>query len=43
MISVDDLTLFLDGILVLRGHQEVLDGGASFTMYLQPKFFCQCF
>ena len=43
MISVDDPTLFLDGVLVLRSHQEVLDGGTSFTMYLHPKFFANVF
>ena len=43
MISVDDPTLFLDGILVLRSHWEVLDGSASFTMYLHLKFFANVF
>ena len=38
MISVDDSTLFLHWIFVLWRHQEVLDGSASFTMHLHPKF-----
>ena len=37
MISVDDSTLFLDWISVLRSHQEVLDSSASLTMHLYPK------
>ena len=41
-ISVDDSTLLLDWIFVFGSHQEVLDSGASFTIHLYPKLFCQC-
>ena len=37
LISVDDSTLPLDWIFVLGSHQEVLDGGVSFTIHLYPK------
>ena len=43
MITVDDSTLFLDWIFVLGRHQEVLDGSASFTMHLHPKFSANVF
>ena len=43
MITVDDSTLFLDWIFVLWRHQEVLDGSASFTMHLHPKFSANVF
>ena len=38
LISVDDSTLLLDWVLVFGSHQEVLDGGASFTIHLYPNF-----
>ena len=43
MITVDDSTLFLDWVFVLWRHQEVLDGSASITMHLQPKFSANVF
>ena len=43
MITVDDSSLFLDWFFVLWRHQEVLDGSASFTMYLHPKFSANVF
>ena len=35
-VSIDDPTFSHDRILVLWGHQEVLDGIASFTINLHP-------
>ena len=43
MITVDDSTLFLDWVFVLWRHQEVLDGSASLTMHLHPKFSANVF
>ena len=37
-ISVNDSTLFEDGIFVLWSHKEVLDGQASFKGNLYPMF-----
>ena len=37
LVSVNDSTLLQDWIFVFGRHQEVLDGGASFTVHLYPK------
>ena len=31
-------TFMCDGVLILEDHQKVLDGGASFAIYLYPMF-----
>ena len=35
-VSVDDVTLLCDGILIFGSNQEAFDGIASFTIYLYP-------
>ena len=37
MVSIYDSTLFQHGVLVFWSHQEVFNGGPSFTMNLHPK------
>ena len=37
-VSINDLTLLLDKILIFWSHQEVLDGIASFKIHLHSMF-----
>ena len=42
-VSIDDPTLFQHWILVLGGHQEVLDGDTSSEVELYPMFVASSF
>ena len=42
-VSIDDPTLFQHRILVIGGHQEVLDGNTSSEVDLYPMFVASYF